>query len=314
MNCQDAQSSLSLYLYGELDFAQEEEIEVHLEQCAACQLSLTREKQWHTQTNAQTLEPPLDVLAECRRQLRPALARETLAEPAVVRSWWRWAKPFDISFNRWSAQVALASLLVGLGFGAARLLDRGSLQLSNSNEMGMLNSPNTLVRDIQTGSSGEVRIIVEQQSVIAGRMDDPNIRRLLLAGAREPEPDVRFYSMQLLNQQSVTDQAGDLRDVLFDAVRNDPNPAVRMEAVDGLRRYSNDPAALEMIKFVVEHDDNQGVRYQAINILVPPDRTVPMTPGITQTIQEVLLSAPSDDYVRARCSQALQEAKVAVIY
>ena len=318
MNCQDAQSSLSLYLYGELDFAQEEEIEVHLEQCAACQLSLTREKQWHTQTNAQALEPPQDLLAECRRQLRPALARETSSEPAVVRSWWRWGKPFDISFNRWSAQVALASLLVGLGFFSARLLDHGSLhgslQLSNSNEMGMLNSPNTLVRDIQTGSSGEVRIIIEQQSEISGRMDDPTIRRLLLAGAREPEPDVRFYAMQLLNQQSVTDQAGDLREVLFDAVRNDPNPAVRMEAVDGLRRYAGDPAALEMIKFVVEHDDNQGVRYQAINILVPPDRAVPMTPAVTQTIQEVLLSAPSDDYVRGRCSQALQEAKVAVIY
>ena len=44
MTCQDVQSSLSLYLYGELDFAQEEEVENHLADCAACQLSLAREK------------------------------------------------------------------------------------------------------------------------------------------------------------------------------------------------------------------------------------------------------------------------------
>ncbi len=320
MNCQDAQSSLSLYLYGELDFAQEEEIESHLEQCAACQLSLGREKQWHTVTNAQVMEPSLDLLAECRQQLRPALARESATPPpTAVRRWWRWSNPFEISFNRWSSQVALASLLIAIGFASARLLDHRSLQLSNANEMGMLTSPNTLVRDIQTGDSGEVRIVVDRESEISGRLQDPNIRSLLLSGARQPEAGVRFYAVQLLNQASGADKAGedkadDVRQVLFNAVRNDPNPAVRLEAIDGLRRYSGDPDALEIIKFVLEHDDNPGVRYQAINILVPPDRAIPMTPVITQTLQDVLLASPGDDYIRARCSQALQEAKIAVVY
>jgi hypothetical protein len=314
MTCQQAQSSLSMYLYGELDFAQEEALENHLAQCAACQLSLTREKQWHTLTNGQSQEPPLDLLAECRQQLRPALAREASPDPARLRTWWRWSLPFEISTTRWTSQVALASLLVAVGFASARLLDRGSLPLSNINQMGLVNPANMLIRDIRPGDSGQVRIVVDHESEILGGIDDPNIRSLLLLGARQPEPGVRFYAVQFLNQQSATDETGDVRQVLFDAVRSDPNPAVRLQAMDGLRRFSNDPAALETIKFVLQHDDDPGVRYQAIDILVPPDHALAMTPAMLQVMQDVMLSSPEDDYVHARCSHALQEAKVTIVY
>ncbi len=321
MNCQDVQSSLSLYLYGELDFAHEEELENHLAQCAACQLSLSREKQWHTVTNSQVLEPPLDLLAECRQQLRPALARENGPRSATVtsrwRGWWRWGNPFEISTTRWSTQVAAASLLIGIGFVSARLLDRGWLPLSSAsvNQMGVLGGTNTLVRDIQpSGDPGRIRIVVDQESEVSGRVDDANIRALLLSGARQPESGVRFYAMQLLNQQSAVNNSDDVRQVLLDAVHNDPNPAVRLEALDGLRRFSADPTALETIKFVLEHDDNASVRYQAINILVPPDQTIQLPPAVTQAVQDVLLSSPEDEYIRARCSQALHEAKVPVAF
>ena len=39
MTCQEVQASLSLYLYGELDFAREEHLENHLAECAFCQLT-----------------------------------------------------------------------------------------------------------------------------------------------------------------------------------------------------------------------------------------------------------------------------------
>jgi len=266
------------------------------------------------------LEPPLDLLAECRQQLRPALASEGVARSANVKSrwlgWWRWGNPFEISTTRWSAQVAAASLLIGIGFISARLLDHGSLQLSNSgvNQMGILGPTNTLIRDIQPGDSGRVRIVVDQESEISGRPEDANIRSLLLSGARQPESGVRFYAMQLLNQQNATVNADDVRQVLLDAVHNDPNPAVRLEALDGLRRFSADPMALESIKFVLEHDDNASVRYQAINILVPPGQSIQLPAAVAQAIQDVLLSAPEDDYIRARCSQALHEAKTPLAY
>ena len=120
--------------------------------------------------------------------------------------------------------------------------------------------------------------------------------------------------VDLVEDDAVAAQTDDVRQLMFDAVRNDPNPAVRLEAVDGLRRFAEDPAALETIKFVLEHDDNPGVRYQAIDILAAPDRSTPMTPAVTQTIQEVLLAGPEDEYIRTRCSQALEAAHVRVVY
>jgi hypothetical protein len=309
VNCREVQTSLSLYLYGELDFAREETVESHLAQCAACQLSLAREKEWHTLTNAQVHEPPLDLLAECRQQLRPALARESAAQARTVRGWWRWGNPFDISFTRWSGKVALASLLVFIGFAAARWLDRGLLPGPLT-----LNPSNAVIRDIQTDRSGLVRIVFEQERAVTGQIQDADVRSLLLSGLHQADAGVRFYSVQLLNRETDAGRMAEVRQALLDTVRNDPNPAVRLEAVDGLGRFSADPAALETLKFVLEHDENPGVRYRAIDALAPPDRALTITPVVTRTIQDVLLSSPDNDYVHARCSQILEQAKLPVVY
>ena len=44
MTCAEVQAALSLYLYGELDFANEEAVESHIDECPFCQLALNREK------------------------------------------------------------------------------------------------------------------------------------------------------------------------------------------------------------------------------------------------------------------------------
>jgi hypothetical protein len=64
----------------------------------------------------------------------------------------------------------------------------------------------------------------------------------------------------------------------------------------------------------VEHDDNPGVRSQAINILVPTDGQLTITPAAAQALEDVMRATPQDDYVRARCSQGLREAKLPVVY
>jgi HEAT repeats/Putative zinc-finger len=312
MTCQDVQASLSLYIYGELDFAREEALEEHLAQCDFCQFSLSREKQLHTAINSGIEDPPLDLLAKCRQELRPSLARETVARPSVSR-WWRWKNPFEISATRWSAQVALASMLVFIGFASARWFDRGDSR-GAFNQASLLNPAGVRIRNVQPDAGGLVRIVVDQESEITGRSDDANIRSLLLAGMRQPDPGVRYYSVAILTGQGETKPADDLRAVLLGSVRNDPNPAVRLAAVEGLRAFYTEPDALETLKFVLQHDNNAGVRSQAIDILAPLDRDTNVTPAIAQTIEDVMRSAPDDEYVRARCSQALHEAKLSVIY
>ena len=80
MTCQQVQKDLSLYLYGELDFAREEELETHLSECAFCQRALAREKEWHTAANAERMDVPLDLLEMPPHTGRKAKASD-VAEP-----------------------------------------------------------------------------------------------------------------------------------------------------------------------------------------------------------------------------------------
>ena len=83
MTCHQVQTNLSLFLYGDLDFATENALEEHLAECPACQLALDREKAWHASLNAERADFPLDLLAQCRRYLEAATRAENKIKTAV---------------------------------------------------------------------------------------------------------------------------------------------------------------------------------------------------------------------------------------
>lgn len=307
MNCHAAQANLSPYLYGELDFAAEENLEEHLTGCAFCQRALESEKAWHTALNAERRDVPLDLLAQCRQDLRSTLASEV--KPAVNTWWKRWLDGVDFSGRRWSWQIAIASFLLFVGFTSARLADRngwpGGLDRSGLVTMGVLN-PTARIRDIQPYDGGNVRITVEQvrQGEVTGSAADENVRRLLLAATRESaDPGIRVYSVEMLNSQG----GDDVRDALLNSVLHDPNAAVRLKAIEGLQRFAADSNSRSALRYVLEHDDNPGVRSQAIEILAPRGGRLALTPELAGTLEDVIRSAGNDDYVRTRCLQALRE-------
>jgi hypothetical protein len=313
MSCQQVQTNLSLYLYGELDFAQEEELERHLSECAFCQQAWAREKSWHATANAEHVDVPFDLLSQCRRELRTAISSSQSQRPERV-SWWNWAQPLGLSATRWSMRVAIASFLVITGFSAARWMDRGGLsglQMDESAHMGLLDASTTRIRDIQPRGDDRVRIIFDQvrPHEIIGRVDDGDVRQLLLAAAKDPvDPGIRVYSVEMLNGQD----GSDIRDALLFSVRHDTNAAVRLKALDGLRRFAGDAAARETLKFVLQHDDNAGVRSEAIDVLAPANRRTEFNPDLAGTLQEIARSGRDDDYVRMRCLQILREMKASM--
>jgi hypothetical protein len=145
MTCHDVQLQLSLYLYGELDFASEEALENHLGGCAFCQQSLAREKTWHTAASSEYRDVPLDLLARCRQDLRNGIASQI----SPGKKSWSWPAVLRISPTPWSYQLAAASFLVFIGFAGARFLDNykfsGSMALGRAG----LISPSTRISDIQ---------------------------------------------------------------------------------------------------------------------------------------------------------------------
>jgi hypothetical protein len=308
VNCHDAQANLSPYLYGELDFASEEHLEEHLSGCAFCQRALESEKAWHTVLNAERRDVPLDLLSRCRQELRSALSSEAKVR-AVIPWWRRGLNGLDFSGRRWSWQIAMASFLLFVGFAFARWFDRngwpGALEGNGLVTMGVLN-PTARIRDIQPYDGGNVRITVEQvrQGEVTGNAADENVRRLLLAATRESaDPGIRVYSVEMLNSQG----GDDVRDALLNSVLHDPNAAVRLKAIEGLQRFAADSNSRSALRYVLEHDDNPGVRSQAIEILAPRDGRLTLTPELAGTLEDVIRSADNDDYVRTRCLEVLRE-------
>ncbi len=310
MNCQQVRTNLSLYLYGELDFASEEALEAHLSECALCRRALADEKRWHTALNSERADVPLDFLSECRRELRTAISSSG-GRHRPRESWMNW---FGFSATAWSMRVAVASFLVVIGFSASRWMDRNNLpglNLGEASRMGFLGTPSARIRDIQPGDHDQVRIVFDQIRTreITGRVDEDDVRQLLLAGMKDPsDPGIRVDSAEVLKGQN----GSDVRQALIYSARHDNNAAVRLKALEALRGFASDPATRDTLKFALEHDDNPDVRSEAIDILAPAGQPVQFSPDLAGTLQEIARSDRGDDYVRMRCVQALAQMKASL--
>jgi len=306
MTCHQVQNELSFYLYGELEFAREEEVEQHLAECAFCQQALAREKAWHTTLKSEQADAPFELLTECRRELKGNVALLKSAETHHISVWRRWLPSIEISLSAWSARAAVASFLVILGFGAGRLINQNGVSgLGGPSEMSLF-GPQTHVRGVQPSNSGEVRIIIDQvrQGEVTGRLDDERVRQLVLTATRHSnDPAVRVDSVSVLNGQT----GNDVRDVLLFSVRHDPNAAVRLKALEALRRFAGEAPTRDALRDVLQHDDNAGVRSEAIDILAPAAPMVGISPELVNTLQDVMRSEQADDYVRMRCLRVLQQ-------
>ena len=196
------------------------------------------------------------------------------------------------------------------GFGAGRWIDRhgvpglGFAPGVASADLAAL-GPYTRVREIQPGNDGHIRVVLEQvrERELTGRIDDNRIRSLILAATKDPtDPALRVDSVQMLSGQT----GMDVQDALIASVRQDPNAAVRLKALEGLRQFP-DEVTREALKYVLQHDDDASVRSEAIDILAPVSGKAGFSPELANTLEDIMRSQQMDDYVRMRCFQILRD-------
>ena len=157
------------------------------------------------------------------------------------------------------------------------------------------------IRSVQPDNTGRVQISLDEtrRRVVSGRLDDENIRRLLLAAAREQDnPGVRVESVGLLKDQC---NSAETRSMLLEAVLHDPNPGVRLKALEGLKSFATDPEVRRTLAQVLLKDQNPGVRIQVIDLLITHQDAA--TIGVLQT----LVGKEDNGYVRMRCQNALRD-------
>lgn len=303
MNCDSVRQRLSLLLYSELSFEEEDLVERHLGQCAACRAEMAREQRLHRLADEGAAEPPAGLVTRCRSDLRGLIATEPPpgrrlasgllgfldrllpAGPAVLR-------PVG----------ALA--LVLLGFFAARI----SIPPPAGGPGGPALDPAvSRVRWVEPdAASGRVRIVIEEtrQRVLTGRPDDRTIRSLLLAAASDPaDPGLRADTMDILRTRS---GSAEVREALVAALRSDPNAGVRLKAIEGLKPFASDPEIRKTLAQVLLADDNPGVRTQAIDLLIQHKASADV--GVLQQ----LLAREDNEYVRLRTQRALREMNASV--
>jgi hypothetical protein len=296
MTCDVAKNHFSLYLYGELDFNEEEALELHLDGCAPCKAALDNDREMHQALDQQDWQPSAEFLQACRRELRSRVTQEVAA---VQRTWH--ARLLGFLTVRLGSPTVLRPLgaiaLLALGFFGGKLWDA----TRQNSEPSLVR-----VRNLTQDSEGGVRLVLEEvrQRTMTGRLDDDRVRGMLLAAAADPsDPGLRARSLDVLKDRG--DQS-EIRQALLQALERDANPGVRLKAIEGLHRFSGDPETLRVLSSVLLTDENPGIRTKAIDLLVNN-----MQAEVIGTLQELVIRE-SNPYIRQKSLKALREANASV--
>ena len=315
MTCDQWQSRISLYLYGELKAAENNALEDHLGHCGDCTRALEAERSFFALLDERKrVEAPATLLAACRKDLMRSVYR---SEPrrAGMRGWWDdFQRSLAGARLAWQPTAALA--LAALAFYAGRATQSGP------GETWTWFSPTTTVQEASltpadtslTGiesvamdpSEGNVQIVVEEISrrTISGSPQDPHIRALLLSAVRtSPNSGVRLDMLDVLSHRT---EDAEVRRLLVDSMMDDTNPGVRLKALDALTAHKQDPEVRRGLIEVLRRDGNPGMRVQAIELLTEaPDR------DLVGVLQE-LVETEDNQYVRMRSEQTLQDLNASV--
>jgi len=294
--CEKVRVQLSMLLYGELSFDEEEVVDAHLESCAECRTALERERALHAAFDQAEIEPPASVLWESRQNLQRQIAAEHV--PAHRVSWWD-----QFLDARW-LQSAGALALLSIGFFGARLAPNLGLGITG---MSLVDPGAQRVRSVEPGPNGGVQIVLDEtrQRTVSGDLDDQNIRVLLLSAAKDPsDPGLRYETVGILNDRA---QAAEVRDTLIYALEHDENAGVRLKAMDGLRPFVQEPEVRKALSGVLLSDGNPGMRTQAIDLLTKGvgESSNGLDRDVIGTLQE-LMNREDNAYVRQRGERVLQ--------
>ena len=317
MTCDQWQSRVSLYLYGELRAEENDALEDHLENCGDCTRVLEEERDFFALLDTRKPgEAAGSLLAECRHDLMRNVYR---SEPVRTGVWGWWdGVQRSLAGARLVWQPTAALVLAALAFYAGRAtqtrpaenfpwsmeptVQQGSLSLADTPLTGI----ESVAIDPREGREGRVQIVVEEVSrrTISGSSQDPHIRQLLLSTKRTAlNAGVRLDMLDVLTQQT---EDVDVRRFLVDSMKEDSNAGVRLKALDALKAHKQDPEVRQALMEVLRRDGNPGMRVQAIELLTEtPDR------DLVGVLQE-LVETEANQYVRLRSEQTLQELNASV--
>ena len=305
ISCDEVRQQLSLLLYGELSFDEEEKVHTHLDTCTACSQVLASERVLHEILDQQQ-EPSAELLAANRARLTTVLRQEPIpggSFGARLRAAVALVGAFIGPAQIWRPVAAMALLVLGFLSGEW-YAERGSMAAAR-----IAGEPvSARVRQVDVDGNGMLQLVVDEtrQRVIRGNAEDQNIRQLLVAATMDPaDAGLRGETVEILLTSSPSDET---RAALMHALLQDASDGVRLRAFEGLKPYAMLPEVRHAMGQALLRDTNVGLRTQAIDVLTQSRSDANIDMGIVGVFQE-LMQRESNGYIRSQCQRKLREMK-----
>jgi hypothetical protein len=265
MRHQEIKELIPLLVYDELDQDERFLLEQHLETCEECRAESAELKQ-ALSLAGKPLEVDDRTLAEVRRELRLRLAMAREASRASWLSGWQWSRLVP---RLQTAVAGVVCLVIGLtaGYfvyrgqptpGAVTLAPDGRGPVSIGN-----------VRFIDADpSDGQVEFTYDTVEPMRyrGSVNDRRAREVLSAALVDGQnPGIRLRAADLLTDERLKRPDADVKRALITAVKMDENNGVRKQALQALLNFPFDNDIRDALLFVLSNDPNPALRIAAIN-------------------------------------------------
>jgi hypothetical protein len=290
---------LHLSLAGELASEERRLLDEHLEACGECRATADELNIMMVRLRQNRMEiTPETLLPDARRALRDAMRREAVegvsSNDARVsgRDWDAASAPRGramrggsrVAFGGWAgwlsgfrpallgASALAAGVFVGyLAFGREQVtvLPGTPVAPNVAGEMGNPDIAN--VRFVDWGArDGMVEIeydLVRPVRLRAAVGDDRVQRVLARALVADDNPGVRIKAVGALDPGAAREPRPQVKIAIMDAAKTDPNAGVRQEALRVLRGFPFDSEIEATYLYVLEHDENAGMRVASLDLL-----------------------------------------------
>jgi hypothetical protein len=142
-----------------------------------------------------------------------------------------------------------------------------------------------------------------------GDVDDPRIQRVLTHALLSAQnPGVRLRAVDAIGSRGTDGSDPEILAALIGAMRTDPNPAVRHNALLALRRYPTTPELNRAFADVLVNDRNARLRIEAIEALhSTAGEGIGLEPVLIQHLERSLRE-DDNDFVRRRTQSLLETA------
>jgi HEAT repeat protein len=163
--------------------------------------------------------------------------------------------------------------------------------------------------DKSTEGQVELSFQAARQFRVRGSLEDNRIQRLLAyALINEQNAGIRLRAASEIQRGGGPSEpllGSEIQAALIGALKIDPNPAVRYQAMEALGKYSMSPALEDALLDVLRYDENARLRIEAINFLAELYKSNSQLSDDILDVLEQKAANDNNDFIRDRARSIL---------